>query len=421
MKRIVLSLVLIGLFCNSFAQDYYTSIKTPTNVGVEVIYRVEYSTNDIAIIEAQAAGWIIAQNSNAVRVAPASRTYNCHNYAWHYSDGGTKRWINQFDQYGSANLLKYWSGSVPTYQIITASKASKAFYSDGDHSAKVISPVLFESKWGEWPRYQHAPSDCPYTSSNIKYYYVPVSGDDLICTSKVYSTLNITGANYNWSGSGVSFTEHSSSATAIKNTNYSSGWIISQVYSPFSGTTFTAGKKSILIGPQMPGPITIDFDVPPGRFTAMIDGVPTATSYKWYCDGKLNSSTGTIARFTRQTENCEHVYYVDVIAVNECGESGLRHAEVSEPPCNYYSIFPNPASTEITITQNTSKTASTQSSKKPIKEVRIIDKFGRQALTQSFGDEVYETKLNISNLQTGSYTIQINQGTEMETYTVIKE
>jgi len=261
---------------------------------------------------------------------------------------------------------------------------------------------------------------CLNAFAAIQSVYPTITGPSLVCTSGSTYTLNNLPSSDSvlWSCSSNLSYISASGVTAVFEANGSgSGQIWATIVSPECGnTTITLNVMA------SPGPISIDFDSPPGRFTAMIDGVPTATSYKWYCDGVLNSSTSTIARFTRQTDNCEHVYYVDVIAVvNTTCESSLRHAEVSEPPCNYYSIFPNPASFEISITQNTLTTTSAQSIKKPIKEVRIIDKFGRQALTQSFGDEVYEIKLNISNLQTGSYTIQINQGTDMEAYSVIKE
>lgn len=251
MKKILLSIPLIFSLCNAIAQyDYITTIKTPTNVTVEAIYRVEYSANDLALAEEHAANWINNYDSKAQRVAPASRTYNCHDYAWHHSDGGNKVWVNQFDQYGSANVSKYWSATSPTYQLTTSSNASKAFYPtypEGDHSAKVISSSVFESKWGAWPKYRHSPTDCPYDASNLKYYCVPVSGDGVVCASKTYSTLNIPNATYSWSGEKVSINEDDYSVTATK-TNNGSGWIQTQISSPYSGTTISSEKHSIWVG-----------------------------------------------------------------------------------------------------------------------------------------------------------------------------
>jgi len=106
-----------------------------------------------------------------------------------------------------------------------------------------------------------------------------------------------------------------------------------------------------------------------------------------------------------------------VRAVNECGASDISFAKVSDPPCANYAIFPNPASSEIYISQKQGN----KKENKAIRLVRILDKFGRQVMKAGFGNEVYNTTLNISNLLTGSYIVQINQGVEQETYTIIKQ
>lgn len=253
MKKIFLMLPCLIICYNAFAQyDYYTSIKTPTNVTIEAIYRVEFSADYLVLVEAEAADWINTYGSNAQRVAPASRTYNCHNFAWHNSDGGNRVWINQFDKYDGANLSKYWSGTSPTYQLTTSTKGTKAFYplpdeQNGDHSAKVISSTLFESKWGAWPRYQHAPSDCPYNATGLQYYCVPVEGDGVICTSKDYSAINIPGATYNWSSNNVAISGSGVSVTATKSSD-GPGWIKVQISSPYSGTVVNSYKKDVWVG-----------------------------------------------------------------------------------------------------------------------------------------------------------------------------
>lgn len=95
MKKIISLLVFIsflGMFCNA----QYSVIKTPTNVSIESIDNSE-AWGWLAIWEAQAAAWIIDNYSDAIRIGPASLTYNCHCYAWNSSDGGVKDWVNQND------------------------------------------------------------------------------------------------------------------------------------------------------------------------------------------------------------------------------------------------------------------------------------------------------------------------------------
>lgn len=60
-----------------------TTIKTPTNVSINALIRPELSPFDFAVAESDAAGWVSTYAPSASRVGPASRTYNCHAYAWH--------------------------------------------------------------------------------------------------------------------------------------------------------------------------------------------------------------------------------------------------------------------------------------------------------------------------------------------------
>ena len=68
----------------------YSVIKTPTNVSIESQDHDEASVPFLAAWEALAAAWIIEHHSDAIRIGPASFTYNCHCYTWNSSDGGVK-------------------------------------------------------------------------------------------------------------------------------------------------------------------------------------------------------------------------------------------------------------------------------------------------------------------------------------------
>ncbi|MCD5383069.1 T9SS type A sorting domain-containing protein [Candidatus Gracilibacteria bacterium] len=359
MRNLFLSIIMFVLYQNTFAQ--YTTIKTPTDVSVEAIYFNEFTSDELAEAEALAANWLNAHGSNAIRVAPASKTYNCHDYAWHYSDGGTKRWVNQIDRYGNANISKYWSGSAPTYQLTTSSKANKVFYPDGDHSAEVISPGVFESKWGAWPRYRHAPNDCPYTSSNLQYYAVPVSGNSLICSSGNYSTLNISGASYNWSGSKVSISGSGSSVSATKTSN-GSGWIKINISSPHSGTTVTTSKKIIWLG--NPGqPITNPTGYPTFQMAlGQIKSISVASApgypyqYIWDITGSIEKIVDNGASVLVEATELGWGNF-RVKTRNQCGYSAIGGGAVKVSSGGgggmmMLSISPNPANSEITISIN---------------------------------------------------------------------
>lgn len=402
MKNLFLSIIMIVFYHSILAQsDYWTTIKTPTNVSVEALHRYEHSSNILAMIENNAANWLIEHSSNAVRVAPASRTYNCHDYAWHYSDGGTKRWVNQLNKYGNANISKYWSGSSFTYQLTTSSNAAKIFYSDGDHSARKTSTGAYESKWGAWPRYRHAPDDCPYITSNKQYYAVPVTGSGLFCSSKTYSTLNISGASYNWSGNKVSISGYGSLVTATKTSN-GAGWIKTQISSPYSGTTITTAKKTFWIGKPS---FTLDVETPiptGGMGIASLDypgGI--ISNINWYCGGALRSIIGSvvIARYRAGFQAGGGIVYAT--ASNICGSKTLS-ARV-QVTGSWHKAYPNPVNDILTI--EFEKNDMPQNIRKEPIEICLYDKMMNMIRKKTiYGSSV---TLDVYNLNPDVYVLQI--------------
>ncbi len=420
MKILFLSIILIVFYQGIFAQ--YTTIKTPTGVIVEAIYFAEFNSDELAKAETQAANWIKDNYSNAVRVSPASKTYNCHDYAWHYSDGGTKVWVNQTDKYGNANLSKYWSGNLPTYQATTISKANKAFYPDGDHSAKIISTNVFESKWGAWPRYRHSPSDCPYISSNIKYYAVLTpTGSSVICSSESYSGLNISGASYSWTGDKVSMSGSGSTGTAIK-TSDGEGWIKTNIYSPYSGTTVSA-KKVIWAGnPDQPttnpsGYPTVQLGLG-SILTIRVSKAPGAigSNYTWDITGSIQKMGGNGSTCVAEAASYGSGNY-RVKTSNKCGLSfsGGGAVYVKKNGSGWpmmVSLFPNPAKSVLNvelvqrdIEQNSIYNAN------EAKEIFIYDK--QNKLLRHEKMEGNSKQINLNGLKPDLYFIKIKIGEDI--------
>ena len=280
MKRTILSILVLVLYYNTFAQTVYT----PTGVGIEAYVNFEFADGGAAA-EAEAMDWIARYGYYAKKVAPASNLYNCHDFAWNYSDGGSIRWVNQLTSMGGPNVTKYFSGTSPTYQQTNIDKATKAFYPDGDHSLVMIAPNMAESKWGGWPRFQHYPSECPYSSANAQYYYVPMNGDEtILCTSKTYSTVNIPGAIYTWSGGRVSISGSGSSVTATK-WGDGTGWIQTQIYSPYLGTTINPPIKTFWVGvpviANVSGQRYNQVGASVGYSATVSDARANVTSYNW--------------------------------------------------------------------------------------------------------------------------------------------
>jgi PKD repeat protein len=98
--------------------------------------------------------------------SPASHEYNCHAWAWYLSDdeNAVKVWMNSP---GDDTYKNNYSDGDGSYILtnINDPEATKVAYSDaGDHSAIIISNsgnLILESKWGAWPRFEHAWDNCP--------------------------------------------------------------------------------------------------------------------------------------------------------------------------------------------------------------------------------------------------------------------
>jgi len=253
-----------------------------------------------------------------------------------------------------------------------------------------------------------------------------ISGSSIICAGqqKTYA-FNGNFLNLRWTVSPNLMVDNTANNTIIVHPSIpiinGTAWICASDDMPCSQNSF---YLYLTVGSPTPGPITIDFDAPPRRFTASIDDVTTATAYKWYLDGQLKYTTpNTSVIFQRQLNNCGHVYYVDVTEVNACGVSEISHAEVSEDPCySGFSIHPNPASENITLTTDTAKNTVATSSLNAADAttlrskfistnsyiIRVLDSFG--ALKTMLNKSGESATLSTGNLNNGVYIIEINDG-----------
>lgn len=135
----------------------------------------------------------------AIMIAPPSRNYNCHAYAW--------LWSQSLIMSPSSVYLFY---TDDLYQSCAISKAQKVIYYDyqGEpcHSASVYNSTYYTSKWGtNGPLMRHTPDCVPasYMGNGRGYFadLTHISGPDFyevndICTYTV--TPYMSYANYSW-------------------------------------------------------------------------------------------------------------------------------------------------------------------------------------------------------------------------------
>ena len=153
---------------DSQATDTPAVVKTPKGSVVRACwYFDEMTEGDIYACSVLA----VTAHPNANFKEPASRTYNCHAYAWYVSEGGENVWMGYLDP--SAEDVYWTDGSyfeVTSEDVNGWVVAEKVGYPNGNHSAVTTTVVgTYKSKWGAWPLMEHSKADCPYNSTGLKY------------------------------------------------------------------------------------------------------------------------------------------------------------------------------------------------------------------------------------------------------------
>lgn len=167
----------------------FQQIKTPFLHDLDGMLISEYSSDVIAYLD----GLATSEYPNAVLVGNSSTKYNCHSYAWHRDTTYNDIWLNRYSPItGYFQLSKYWTDDL--YESCSSSDAEKVYYSDGDHSAIVLSNGNYLSKWGDGPLMEHAYDDCPYLTTNRQFYkekYLPVHNDPVILSGPSFVAPNV--------------------------------------------------------------------------------------------------------------------------------------------------------------------------------------------------------------------------------------
>ena len=193
--------------------DYISVTRYTPNGSPVLAWRL--FQNELSVYDKIAYADYVVNNYGATIVSEATKTYNCHAYAWHMTEDGDTVWIG-LTSLTDENI--YWEDS--SYIEVPESLATKVSYyesSDGNHSAVRISNNLYRSKWGSLPLVEHAPNTCPYNTSMPKKYYVRtpyISGPSTICgasTNTYMINYPISGCTVTWNTDNNNFSISSSS------------------------------------------------------------------------------------------------------------------------------------------------------------------------------------------------------------------
>lgn len=137
---------------------------------------------------------ILSNHPNATLNDYPSKKYNCHGYAWHVSEGGSKVWIGLSTE--TAEDI-YWQDE--SYIQVPEAIGEKVSYY-GNHSAIRLSSSLYKSKWGAGVLATHSPNDVPSIylngSTTKKFYvrrpYTSFTGPTLVTSNGTYTITNLS-------------------------------------------------------------------------------------------------------------------------------------------------------------------------------------------------------------------------------------
>ncbi len=242
-----------------------------------------------------------------------------------------------------------------------------------------------------------------------------ISGNEPICESTAtYQAMNLTaGTTVTWSttSSDISISPSTGPQTTVSRIRNGSATLIATVNS-CSGTAIST--KDLRVGGYSSG----DYPVsgPSSSCTNSdvyfnTNTLPGATNYQWFwpSDWTYVSGQGTPYLAVRTGYN-PYGGNVGVRVANACdagGSPAIQYVQVYD--CGYYySMSPNPATSTVTVS---SKETNTKDNVKheTITEVNIYDQQGNLKKHQKF-EKVNRATLNISDLRTGVYFLEIVDG-----------
>lgn len=421
--------------------QYLTTIHTPTNASVEALVIPEESPAILAAWESQAAKWISdhGYSNYDFRIGPASATYNCHSYAWHKSDGGNTVWMNKNDQNSQVNVAKYWTGSTYTYSTTNQLSGTKVFLETGDHSM-IVAPNnsgWYQSKWGNWPLYRHTLTTHPYNMTNPQYFKINVNGSSFVCSGNQnsYNTLGILNASYDWVGEYITISGTGSSITGTGNGNGNGNLKVS-ILSSYSGTTI-CGTLPIWVGT----PLILNKKVDGINYTTGLQMCPgnhvlTVTPTGGNANNAIWTIPSGITYFIGNNE-CNFVFpssasnvTITCYSTNNCGTGVNTTFYLTKKPygcsgSNVMTIYPNPASENITIKINDESLTPPADSVLNISSRTLSNYYVKTADEATYTVNIYNSQSSLLssvtragksfsvpliNMQDGTYIIEVTDG-----------
>lgn len=160
------------------------------------------------------------------------------------------------------------------------------------------------------------------------------------------------------------------------------------------------------------------FDPYLDRIKASISSVSFANSYNWYVNGSLAySGPETRVDIPTNIADCNGSAQISVEAVGTCAKSDRTSRSYASDPCftSSLSVFPNPASDEVTVEYVAAKASGQKRADHD--EVKLYDKYMQEKASQKLNGST-KAVLNVKHLRPGIYVVQVTVNGEVVTKTL---
>ena len=237
-----------------------------------------------------------------------------------------------------------------------------------------------------------------------------ISGPTTFCNLGDYSILNLPpGSSVTWSAAPAGIVQFScTSCLQTTITKLTDGFVtLTATISNACSGTITVTKENTIVGTPRPLIAITYFGL---NFRATASVIPGAT-YNWYFNNVLTSAHG--GTYLDGVDQCGVSNTLAVEAINSCGISA-KSSKIINIKCGprlQISVFPNPGSNSVDL-----KTLDNTSFKKVI----IYDKLGGLWKELNFPSGTKKATLNIIDLPTDVYQIQVFDGNTWKTISFIK-
>ena len=372
--------------------------------------------------------------------------FNCHGYAWHVSERGVDN-TNEYRWMGNENI--YWEDfDEPSYTEVNHSGYPEkiSYRPPGvDHSAVVTDNSQWvTSKWAEGPLMYHAPNNCPYvryysdpSAVYLKYYQLNpkiVEGStDVLCdydertfeTDITHMPVGTLEWTHNSHVTNVS-SEDDTYEYTVKGSTIGVGEVIVNIntltgFNRNIEREFPVNKKPI-IGNQMVdgGTYYYGMGICPGEHSLSVTRVGGDSPIGWTVPSGIQGGVGaddtTLDFFLYPFSPSSFTITAEQEGNNCSTSSSSRSFYLTKDWCGYgMTLFPNPASDNVTITMIESDTtitgvatADAKADEPTTYTIRIYN--SQSFLLSTWTRSGKNFDIPLINMRDGTYIIEVSDG-----------